>query len=157
VGAQRGRQREREGGGERRKKLSELARWKEAPAELAHEGEKIRKGCVGRCEAACLEPSDCWQIPPVVHEGNETAWELYQLFETRWVWGAAGYRSSYDYSNAMQLAAQVGVVGVDLLDLVERIKVVESTVLSIEAERYDLDEATRKREAGNDQVGSGKR
>jgi hypothetical protein len=45
----------------------------------------------------------------------------------------------------MQLAVQVGEAGPRLLDLMERVKVIEIAVLEIEAQRAEYDQAERER------------
>ena len=85
-------------------------------------------------------------MEPEVCSGNDTAWSLYQLFDSQWDWGGAGYRTRYDYGPLMVLARSLGSGGAALLDLVERVKVIEATILEIESQRYEFDQSRRERE-----------
>lgn len=81
-----------------------------------------------------------------MREGNKRAWFLYQLFDAKWEWGAAGYRSRYDSTELMQMARWFGAEAMEMLDMAERVKVIENTILEIEGQRYEADKEKRDRE-----------
>jgi hypothetical protein len=117
-------------------------------AALAEEGEKLRSACAEQCKEECLSPNDCWQVEPEVASGNADTWSLFKLFETRWQWGAAGYRCGYDIAPLQAFAIHAKASPAELLDIVERVKVIEETVLVAEAKRAEMDEDQREAKAG---------
>lgn len=86
-------------------------------------------------------------MPPDISESNAQAWALYELFDTQWQLAPSGYRHAYQYSSLLQFAGQLGATPSELTDLIERVKVIENAVLSVEYERYLHDEAERQRKA----------
>lgn len=102
------------------------------------------------CKTRCGRPERCWSIEPEVCEGNNAVWELYQLLDTDWHWGAGGYKSRYDRIPFMKLALKMGATQYELIDLLERLKVIEAAVLEIEMRRYQFAEEERKRKATRD-------
>lgn len=100
------------------------------------------------CEVACGNPDACWSVEPHVEPTNRAAWTLYQLFETQWEWGFSGYRIRYDYMALLALAAHLDGEPADILDLTEKVRVIEHTLLTIEEERYEHDKKSRERKTG---------
>lgn len=94
-----------------------------------------------------MKPDDCWQVEPEVLPGNAETWSLFKLFDTRFDWGASGYRLSYDIGPLQAFAIHARATPDELLDIVQRVKLIEETVLAAEAARAELDEEERERKA----------
>lgn len=95
--------------------------------------------CSEWCKEACTAKNDedCVKNNrPPVHPGNEVVWYLFQLFATSWDRSSfSGQKTGYNYLPMMDMLRTLQAEPAVHLDTIERMRVLESAALELEAER----------------------